>query len=103
MSSGVRCAETTCASCGTSNSPRAAAAADITDQSESLPMITPTSGASAMTVSVREVVSGRAGPPTHVGQVVTERGHVPDLAAGAEPLAVQMNLHVRPPGHAVVH
>ncbi|SKT93806.1 Uncharacterised protein [Mycobacteroides abscessus subsp. abscessus] len=42
MRPGVRCAETTPTSNGISNSAKAFAASDITDQSLSLPMIRPT-------------------------------------------------------------
>ena len=46
ISRGIRWADTTSTSWATSNSSRAAAAASITGQSESLPMTTPTSGCS---------------------------------------------------------
>ena len=52
MRPGVRCAETTPTSNGTSNSASACAASSITDQSLSLPMITPTRGSGMFTPSV---------------------------------------------------
>src|ERR1700729_2114159 len=103
MPNGVRWAETTRTSCGTSNSASASAAADITVQSESLPIITPTSAASGMRVSVREVLRRSHGPGPHVVQVIAQRRHVADLATGPEPLAVQVNLDVWPVRHAVVY
>src|SRR5690348_10365015 len=115
MPTGVRCAETTRTSCGTSNSASASAAALITDQSESLPMITPTdvslmrgprgsakrsvrssfAGCSRL-ISVPQVRRGGAGPGADVGEGGAERGDVPDLAAGAEALAVEVDLDVGP-------
>jgi hypothetical protein len=59
IQSGVRWAETTLHSWGTPNSVRTVAARFIVSQSESLPMITPTSGAS-LTVTVLPV----AAPPS---------------------------------------
>src|SRR4051812_26587246 len=102
MSSGIRWAETTCASYATPNSASTSAAADITDQSESLPMITPTSGASATVVSQREAVGGRTGPGTDLGEIGAERSDVPDLASRTESLAVQVHLDVRPVGEPVM-
>ncbi len=51
MRCGVRCAEYTPTSYGTSNSASAWAAASMTDQSESLPMITPTTGSDMRALS----------------------------------------------------
>src|SRR6185437_6792681 len=109
MPSGVRCADTTRTSNGTSNSASVAAASDITVKSESLPMITPTTGSSsAMRVHLRsiaqcQVVRRRPGPLPDRRQVVAQRGHVADLATGPESLAVQVDLDIRPARHQVVH
>src|SRR6478736_480527 len=120
--SGWRCAETTSISTGTSNSASASAAAFITGQSESEPMTIATWACAAIVVSVQpsaprwrrahHVPAGgaigalfasggrlaaqerrrRDGPPTDVVEIVTADVHVPELAAGAHLLAVQVHL-----------
>src|SRR3954453_23915158 len=106
MSRGVRWAETTRTSYGTSNSASASAAAPMTGQSESLPMITPTTGAalgSGMRGRLSQVLGpavgpGRGGQPgggqrgagPDGGHVVAEERHVADLAVGALGLAVEV-------------
>src|SRR3954468_23110577 len=117
MRRGVRCAETTCASYGTSNSASARAAGSIIGQSESLPMTMPTIGVLTATGSsvlvlegerrVHHAVSEVAGrgdrPGSHLGHVLPERGHVAELAAAPLALAVPVQLDVGPVGHEVVH
>src|SRR5664279_3565516 len=100
MPSGVLWADTTRTSCAISNSVSASAAADMTDQSESLPMMTPTSG---MPFSIREIVRGTPGARAHVVKISAQCSDVSDLATGPESLAVQVNLHIRPLRQAVVH
>src|SRR6478735_6875812 len=112
MRPGVRCADTTPTSNGTSNSASACAASSITDQSLSLPMITPTRGWGALVMStpsvgplgVRQPVCGPGRTFPHIGdvRVVAERASgaaqdvdVADLAAGALALAVQVNPGLR--------
>src|SRR6188472_2855985 len=110
MRSGVRCADTTPTSNGMSNSANACAAASITGQSLSLPMISPTRGAgtcssrkrssSAMSVPsvgplrVRQPVCRPRGPFTQFRHVFADDVHVPDLAAGTLALAIEVHLHV---------
>src|SRR6201991_2739330 len=101
MRAGVRCADTTPTSNGTSNSASACAASSITDQSLSLPMITPTRGWGALALvmstpsvgplGMRQPVCGPGRPFPHICdvRVVGERAacraedvDVADLAAG---------------------
>src|SRR6478672_9624083 len=100
ISSGMRCADTTCTSYATPRPRSSSAAGFIVGQSESLPMMIPMSG---IAVSVREVVGGSRRAGAHLGEVGAECGDVADLAPGTETLAVQMDLDVRPARHAVVH
>src|ERR1700760_5034741 len=110
MPSGVRWAETTRTSCGMPNSSSAWAAADMTGQSESLPMITPTNGCPLIRppsrrtsgLSEHQVLGRGPGPAPDLVQVLAQRGHVADLATRTQPLAVEMDLHVGPGGQAVV-
>src|SRR6476469_6427081 len=111
MRCGVRCADTTLTSYGTSNSVSASAAAFMTGQSESLPMITPTSGLTAsapMNVvsvqpyRVRQPVRGQLRPLTHVGHRRAEHRHVADLAARPFLLAVVVHMGVTEPRQQVV-
>src|ERR1700688_3864961 len=121
MRSGVRCAETTPTSNGTSNSASAWAAASITGQSLSLPMINPTRGSArsseAMAIPsigplrVRQPVCRSLGPLAHVRDVLRVVGRpvarpddvdVPDLAARAFCLAVQMDMGIRHPAEQMV-
>src|SRR6185312_16129631 len=112
MRSGVRCAETTPTSKGTSNSASAWAAASITGQSLSLPMIKPTRGPSFLVMSIPSVCPFRVRQPvcrplgslTHVRDVPRVVGRtsvppedvdVPDLAARAFFLAVEVNTCLR--------
>src|SRR5882757_7625356 len=112
MRAGVRCADTTPTSNGTSNSASAVTASSITDQSLSLPMMTPTLGVLAMSVpsirplAVRQVVRGprRTLPDVRNVFVVgrrtvgrTEHVHVPDLAPRPLGLAVQVHLGIGDP------
>src|SRR6478609_12146777 len=101
MRSGVRCAETTPTSNGMSNSASACAAASITGQSLSLPMIRPTLAPSAtMSVPsvgplrVRQPVCRPRGPFTQFRHVFADEVHVPDLAAGALALAIEVHLRI---------
>src|ERR1700761_6133424 len=123
MRSGVRCAETTPTSNGTSNSASAWAASSITDQSLSLPMITPTRGPGVLGVMVmvapsvgpfrmREPVRRprRAFPHICDVRVVVERAvrrakhiDVSDLAARPLTLVVQVHLCLGHPAEQVVH
>src|SRR5215218_7863269 len=119
---GVRCAETTCASYGTSKSSSTSAAGCIIGQSESLPMTIPTTGSSSCSSTrascgsvlfgererridhaVGEVAGGGSGAGAHRVEVVAERGDVTELAPRPLPLAVPVDLHVRPVRHQVVH
>src|SRR4051812_25511199 len=106
MRCGVRCADTTLTSYGTSNSVSASAAAFMTGQSESLPMITPTNGLksqllcstgrfalavnviSVQPFRVRQPVCGQLRALAHVGHRLAEHRHVADLAARPFLLAV---------------
>src|SRR3569833_3099935 len=119
ISCGIRWAETTSASYGTPNSSSASAAAFMTGQSESLPITTPTvtvppsPGAwprgrvrrvarpARSPRSVPQVVGRVARPFAYLVQVVAERGHVPDLAAWTDLLAVEVHLHARVVRHHV--
>src|SRR4051812_15916225 len=56
----MRCAEITCASCGTPNCLRMATACCITSQSEFEPMITPTSGGVFSAISGLQLLAGQA-------------------------------------------
>src|SRR3954471_22372078 len=100
MRSGVRCADTTPTSNGMSNSASAWAAASITGQSLSLPMISPTRAPSAMSVPsvgplrVRQPVCRPRGPFTQFRHVFADDVHVPDLAAGALALAIEVHLRI---------
>src|SRR3954451_15096599 len=119
MRRGVRWADRTRASYGTSNSSRASAAGSITGQSESLPMTMPTTGSllgpltplSSVLGVEREggvhhavgQVPGRGDRSrAHLGDVVAEGRHMAELATAALTLAVPVQLHVRPVGHEVV-
>src|ERR1700694_3145965 len=119
MPPGVRCAETTPTSNGTSNSASACAAACMTDQSLSLPMITPTSGAgtSAMFVpsvcplAVRQPVCRPGGAFADSCDVLVvvprapnraEDIHVPDFASRSFRLAVEVHLGIGHSGEQVV-
>src|SRR5688500_14758739 len=98
MRCGVRCAETTFTSQATSNSASASAAARITGQSESLPMITPTGGASVDVIAVQpfavgEPVRGQARAGPDLVHPRAEHGHVADLAP--RPLLLAVVVHVR--------
>src|SRR3954470_19985408 len=100
MRRGVRWAERTCASYGTSNSSRASAAGSMTGQSESLPMTMPTTGSllgpltrfsSVLGVERERGVNDAVGqvpgrghrPRAHLGDVGAEGGHVAELATTA--------------------
>src|SRR5215212_12045176 len=103
MASGIRCAETTSAAYGTSNSSSAVAAADITGQSESEPITRPTravEGGSDIGVS-HQVRRGVPGPAPDVIQVVAHRRHVADLATRPDLLAVELHPQPTVPGEAV--
>src|SRR6201991_3519879 len=116
MRPGVRCAEATPTSIGTSNSASACAASSITDQSLSLPMITPTRGLVMSTPSVgpfgmRQPVCGphRAFPHIRDVCVVSQRSargaenvDVSDLSARPLALAVQMDLGLGHPAEQVM-
>src|ERR1700739_3047364 len=120
MRSGVRCAETTPTSNGMSNSASACAAASITGQSLSLPMISPTRGSarwSAMDIPsvspfrVRQPVCRPPGALAHVRDVLRVVGRpvecaedvdVTDLAARAFLLAVQMDADIGHPAEQVM-
>src|SRR4051812_16312087 len=116
MRRGVRWAERTCASYGTSNSSSASAAGSITGQSESLPMTMPTTGSllgpltrvSSVLGLEREggvddavgQVPGRSHcAGAHLGDVAAQCGDVAELAASSLSLAVPVQLHVRPVRH----
>src|SRR5687767_7893122 len=122
MRRGVRWAETTCTSYGTSKSASVSAAGSSIGQSESLPMTMPTTGSLMPGSRGGVVVEGRllerigrvddpvgqvAGrgdrPRPHLGEVLAQGGHVPELAARALALAVPVHLHVGPVRHEVVH
>src|SRR3954447_4072058 len=110
MRSGVRCADTTPTSNGMSNSASACAAASITGQSLSLPMISPIRGAgtcasrkrSSSAMSVPSVGPPRMRQPvcrprrsfTQFRHVFAHDVHVPDLAAGALALAIEVHLRI---------
>src|SRR5438874_567680 len=96
MRSGVRWAETTCASYATPKSLSTLAACCITSQSLLEPITTPTSGLFSM-VSVREVASFLQLPAVRVEDVL-ERGLHVDLRRPAEVLH-----RVGDGGHAVLH
>src|SRR4051812_33944690 len=103
MPCGVRCAETTRTSCATWNSPSASVAARMTGQSESLPMITPTSGTLAsLTHALPEPSGGGHGARPYRFHVLTQHGHVPDLAARPHLLAVEVHLRPRVGGEEMV-
>src|SRR6476659_2798289 len=106
MRPGGRCAEITPTSNGTSNSASAVAASSITDQSLSLPMMTPTRGSldmfipSVRPLAVRQPVRGPHGTFPNVGHVrlVFQRTtqcakdvHVTDLAARSFGLSVEVH------------
>src|SRR3954447_5929456 len=107
----MRWAETTSASKGTSNSPSAVAAAFITGQSESEPITIPTTGVELLLpwvislTLVAEVSAepggGMTSPLQAVLEVLAVGVHVPDLAAGAELLAVQVHPQSRIAGQGV--
>src|SRR5690349_11414150 len=101
MSSGIRCAETTSASYGTSNSPSAWAAALIVGQSESEPITIPASGPASLIAGSHQVGGCVPGPATHVVQVAPECRHVADLAARPNLLAIQLDPKPRVAGEAV--
>src|SRR3954468_820631 len=105
MRRGVRWAERTCASYGTSNSSSASAAGSMTGQSESLPMTMPTTGSllgpltrvsSVLGVereggvhhAVGQVMRRGHRPRAHLGDVVAQRGDVAELATAPLALAV---------------
>src|SRR5690349_3686678 len=108
MRSGVRWADTTPTSNGISNSASAWAAASITGQSLSLPMISPTLAPSAMSVPsvgplrMRQPVCRPACPFTQFLDVLADDVDVTDLAARALLLAVQMHLGVGNPAEQMV-
>src|ERR1035441_5689542 len=125
MSRGIRCADTTSASCGTPNSASTVTAASITGQSESLPMTTLTSGRLAIRGSpiplIRpappgpaglpaalfllgsgtQVTGGSPGPVAQRADVAAEHRDVADFPAGPDRLAVQMHFHPRIAGQHV--
>src|SRR5690349_18737297 len=110
MRSGVRCADTTPTSKGMSNSANACAAASITGQSLSLPMISPTLAGSGMSavpsvrpLRMRQPVCRPGGPFTQLRHIVSDDVDVADLAAGALLFAVQMNLRVGDAAEEMVH
>src|SRR3954447_7097402 len=100
MRSGVRCADTTPTSNGMSNSASAWAAASITGQSLSLPMIRPTRAPSAIAVPsvgplrMRQPVCRPRRSFTQFRHVFAHDVHVPDLAAWALALAIEVHLRV---------
>src|SRR5919199_4685895 len=98
IASGVRCADTTRTSYATANSSIASAAACITGQSESEPMMTPTSGIAPLP----QPAGGVRGARPYLVQVVAEHRHVTDLASGPDPLAVQVDPRLRHSGEHVV-
>src|SRR5919107_3130412 len=103
MASGIRCAETTSAAYGTSNSASAVAAADITGQSESDPITMPTRAAgsgSGIGVS-HQVRGGVPGPAADPVEVVAVRGDVADIAARSDLLAVELHSQPTVPGEGV--
>src|SRR5687768_8308472 len=53
--------------------------------------------------AVCQVAGRRRRADTHLGRVVAQGGDVAELAPGPLPLAVPMDLHVRPVRHEVVH
>src|SRR5690242_2030777 len=88
----MRCADTTSASCGTSNSSSASAAALITGQSESLPITMPTMGSAGArgTVMGLSLALGAAGHrdgvdahPVLAGRERRELGEPDDHVPGA--------------------
>src|SRR2546430_17598271 len=99
ISSGVRCAETTRTSCDTPNSDSAPAAAFMTGQSESLPMITPTSAIPLLASFGRgarvQPAGGERGLLADPGHVLAQHGYVADLAPRLDLLAVQVDLRPR--------
>src|SRR3954452_23668810 len=52
--------------------------------------------------AVGEVAGRRDGARAHLAQLGAEGGDMAEVAAGALPLAVPVQLHVRPVGHEVV-
>src|SRR5215213_2864622 len=103
MASGIRWAETTSASNGTSNSASAVAAAPITGQSESDPMTMPTRGVGAES-SIRissQVRRGMLGPPSGVVEIIAEGGDVTNLASRAHLFAVELHPEPAIPSEAM--
>src|SRR5690625_3074420 len=102
----MRWADTTCTSCGISNSSRASAAACITGQSESEPMTTPTRGVSDDCVTRNSLAVGST-VPDHIGcidgssqggikvSVGGEYIDVANLTSGTDRFAVSMDFGVR--------
>src|SRR5512132_3439350 len=111
MASGIRCAETTSASNGTSNSRSASPAALITGQSESEPMTIPTlgptrgrgvssgpisSGPTSSDIGIsHQVCRGMPRPLPCLFKIISIGGDMTDLATWADLLAIQ--LHPQPP------
>src|SRR5512146_2771351 len=93
----MRCADTTSASYGTSNSSRTSAAACITGQSESEPITTPTSGESLCTSESLTVPGDR-----HVGDALLEVARAVGGEQGEPDHQVPAHLRVRQrdPDHA---
>ncbi|GFJ91437.1 hypothetical protein Prum_050790 [Phytohabitans rumicis] len=105
MATGVRWAETTRTSYATPNSSSASAAAFIVGQSESLPMITPTTALicpPVRSLALPQPARGSRRPGPYVVHVVAEHRDVPDLPARADLLAVQVDLGARVGGEQVV-
>ena len=87
ISRGVRCAETTRTSCGTSNSASACAAGSIVGQSESLPITTPTSSSATVVLPLQRPEPAACHARRRASSTSSaEHRDVPELAAGRTPL-----------------
>src|SRR5699024_2635585 len=96
LSVGMRCAETTSTSVLMPNSASASAAADITGQSESEPITTPTRGFISFSP---QHAGGVLGPLTGLCSIGPGDGHVAEFAARAHRLAVQVHFGLRVGAH----
>src|SRR6266542_2393607 len=102
ISVGIRCADTTSASKGTSNSTHTSAAAFIVGQSESDPITIPTVMPLPLLVDGAGEVRRRVpGAFTGLLEVVAVRRDMADLATGLDRLAVEVDLEPGVAGHAV--
>src|SRR5699024_10496791 len=92
----MRCAETTSTSVSMPNSASASAAADITGQSESDPITTPTRGFISFSP---QHAGGVLSPLAGLRSIVAGHGHMAEFAPRPHGLAIQVHFGLRVGAH----